>query len=385
LRMAAIKDTIRRNNAFYCLDCGKCTSVCPVAALGQSPRLGVKKALESDDRGAAGYEFFWSCLTCKACNEICPADVSYAEMTGEMREFSRGFGITGECTHSCAINALERIMTAPDLRQNRMDWIPDDLRVHEKGDILYFVGCLPYYDAFFENLELKLLDIGRSTVKVLNRLGIEPAVMKNERCCGHDLLWTGETGNFEKLVKQNSAMIEETGAKTIVTACAECYKTLKQDYPRFNPGFKYEVLHLSELLANRLSGSEITMGYRGRSVTYHDACRLGRFSSVFDEPRAVLKAIQGLSVREMDRIRNRALCCGTVSWTNCGSINKEVQIERLKEARSTGADLLVTTCPKCQIHFKCAMDGEDRGKEVSMKMVDLACLVDRAMKQEKVR
>lgn len=383
--MAATKETIRRNNAYYCLDCGKCTSVCPVATRGQSPRLGVKRALESDDEGIAGYQFFWSCLTCKACNEICPADVSYAEMTGEMRELSRELGVSGECTHSCAINALERIMSAPDLKQNRMDWISKDMKIHAQGDILYFVGCLPYYDTFFENLDLSLLDIGRSTVRILNRLGIEPVVMRDERCCGHDLLWTGETQNFENLVKHNVEMIEKTGAKTIVTACAECYKTLKQDYPRFHSGFKYEVLHLSELLAKKLPESQIPLKSSGESVTYHDACRLGRFASVFDEPRTVLSTVEGLVLKEMERVRSRALCCGTVSWTNCGSINKEVQIDRLREAKSTGADLLVTTCPKCQIHFKCAMDGEDRGKDVQMKMVDLACLVDGAMKQKKVR
>ncbi len=383
--MAAIRETIRKNNAYYCLDCGKCTSVCPVSTLGQSPRLGVKKALESDDRDAACYEFFWSCLTCKACNEICPADVSYAEMTADMREFSRGFGVSGECTHSAALNALERIMTSPDLAQNRMDWIGDDLRVHDKGDVLYFVGCLPYLDTFFGNMELNLTEIGRSTIRVLNRLGIEPAVIRNERCCGHDLLWTGETSNFQKLVKHNAELIKETGAKSIVTACAECYKTLKQDYPRFYPGFKYEVLHISELFSRKAEGSKLALGHGGGVTTYHDACRLGRFAGVFEEPRSIISSIEGLQLKEMERSRKAALCCGTVAWTNCGSANKEVQIERLKEAKGTGAGFLVTTCPKCQIHFKCAMNGEDRGKDVSMEMVDLACLLDRAMKPEKAR
>jgi len=375
--MGATKDTIRRNNAYYCLDCGKCTSVCPVSTEGQSPRLAVKKALESEDRDAAGYEFFWSCLTCKACNEICPADVSYAEMTAEMREFARGFGLCGECTHSSAINALERIMTAPNLKQKRMDWVSDDLRIRDKGDLLYFVGCLPYLDVFFENLGLDLLDIGRSTVKVLNRVGIDPVVMKDERCCGHDLLWTGEVENFAELVKHNAELIKKTGAKAIVTSCAECYKTLKQDYPRFSRDFSVEVIHLSELLAKQLSEGKLALKNENKAVTYHDACRLGRFSGVFDQPRALLNGVGGLELREMERAGKRALCCGTVSWTNCGSINKEVQLDRLKEAKSTGADVLITTCPKCQIHFKCAMDGEDRGRDVEIEMVDLASLMEK--------
>jgi Fe-S oxidoreductase len=261
-----------------------------------------------------------------------------------------------------------------------MEWVSDDLRIREKGDLLYFVGCLPYFDVFFESLGLDLLGIGRSTIRVLNRLGLEPALMRNERCCGHDLLWTGETSNFQKLVDFNTGLIKDTGAKTIVTACAECYKTLKQDYPRFSRDFKFEVIHLSELLFQKLSEGKLNLKNGKEAVTYHDACRLGRFSGVFEEPRTLMKTIEGLELREMERSGRRALCCGTVSWTNCGSINKEVQFERLKEAKSTGASRIVTTCPKCQIHFKCAMDGEDRGKEVTMAMVDLASLVDGAMK-----
>lgn len=377
--MGSTKDTIRRNNAYFCIDCGKCTSVCPVATVGQSPRLAVKKALQSEDKDVAAYEFFWSCLTCRACNEVCPSDVSYAEMTGELRGFAREFGVTGECTHSGAINALERIMTAPDLKQNRMDWISDDLIVRDKGDVLYFVGCLPYLDVFFGSFNLNLLDIGRSTIKVLNKLGIEPVVMREERCCGHDLLWTGEVENFERLVTHNVKLIKETGAKKIVTACAECYKTLKQDYPKFSSDFKLEVVHLSELLAEKLSKGKVVLKNGKGSATYHDACRLGRFSGVFDEPRALLKGVEGLEFREMERSGSRALCCGTVSWTNCGSINKEVQLDRLKEAKSTGADALITTCPKCQIHFKCAMDGEDRGESAKIEMVDLASLIAKTM------
>lgn len=377
--MESTKDTIRRNNAYYCLDCGKCTSVCPVTTVGQSPRLAVKKALQSEDEDVAAYEFFWSCLTCKACNEVCPSDVSYAEMTAELRGFAREFGVTGECTHSGAINALERIMTAPDLKQNRMDWISDDLRIRDKGDVLYFVGCLPYFDVFFESFNLNLLDIGRSTIKVLNRLGIEPVVMRDERCCGHDLLWTGEVENFERLVTHNVKLIKKTGAKTIVTACAECYKTLKQDYPKFSSDFKLEVVHLSELLAKKLSDGKLSFKKKDGAATYHDACRLGRFCDVFDEPRALMNAIEGLQFKEMERTGRQALCCGTVSWTNCGTINKEVQLDRLREAKSTGADALVTTCPKCQIHFKCAMDGEDRGKDVKIEMVDLASLMEKSL------
>jgi len=140
-----------------------------------------------------------------------------------------------------------------------------------------------------------------------------------------------------------------------------------------------EVLTMAQLLAqptavatlSRASGARPPLV---RRVTYHDPCRLGRFLGIYDQPRQVIAAL-GLELVEMDHHRGRALCCGTVGWTNCGAVAKSIQVDRLREARATGAQVLVTACPKCQIHFRCAIDDACLGQEVAMEIKDLTTVV----------
>jgi Fe-S oxidoreductase len=299
-----------------------------------------------------------------------------------------------------------RMMISPDLKQNRLEWLDEDLKVSivghsfpllklgERGgrevgegsasDTVYFVGCLPYYDVLFSKIGAQGVEIARSAVRVLNRLGIEPIVLENERCCGHDLLWEGDVANFRKLAGLNAAMLRATGAKRIVTTCPECARTLKVDYPAHVGDLGMEVIHIAELLAQKVSAGEFRIpnpesritNHESRITTYHDPCRLGRHLGIYDAPRQVIESL-GLKLVEMERSGKNALCCGTSCWTNCGAINKQIQVDRLRGAKATGAELLITACAKCQIHFKCAMDDVGAGGEMEIR--DLITLVDEAL------
>ena len=112
-------------------------------------------------------------------------------------------------------------------------------------------------------------------------------------------------------------------------------------------------------------------GFPELRVTYQDPCRLGRHLGVYDEPRQLLEMI-GLELVEMPRHRENALCCGTNGWTHCGAANKQIQADRLREAQATGADVLVTACLKCQIHFRCAMQDRELDAELDIELKDLA-------------
>ena len=100
-------------------------------------------------------------------------------------------------------------------------------------------------------------------------------------------------------------------------------------------------------------------------VTYHDPCRLGRLGGVFDAPRELMEALPGVQLVEMEHSRENSMCCGTSGWMNCSSCSKEIQLRRLEEARQTGADTLITACPKCQIHFRCAKAAFDLDVEIT--------------------
>lgn len=374
--MDALTTALRENRAYLCLSCGKCTAVCPMARkdAGFSPRRLVERAVNDDPSTWLGGEEIWKCLTCLRCSLLCPGDVHFSEFTRDLRALARELGNAGACTHGDAIFAWMRLMQDPDLRQNRLGWLTNDLQVSDESDTLYFVGCLPHYDVMFRGQGFEGVDIARSTVRLLNRMGITPRVLADERCCGHDLLWAGDVEGFRRLAELNATSFAQAGIRRIVTACAECYRTLKVDYAEAC-GLKVEVLHISQALAQVVADGAIAFRRDALPMAFHDPCRLGRHSSEYDAPRALLGAVA--EVREMEHARERALCCGTGVWTQCGQVAKAIQDERIAEALAAGAEVMVTACPKCQIHFTCAMSGPASGPRVTVR--DLTCVLAEAL------
>ncbi|MFQ6014555.1 MAG: (Fe-S)-binding protein [Anaerolineae bacterium] len=371
-----LQQIVERSRAYHCLECGKCTSVCPLARqqVGYSPRRTVEETLYSQDGTSLSDPLLWSCLTCYRCALVCPQGVDYAGFVRDLRREARGVGYRGHCTHGQAIESWMRLMGRPDTAQERIGWLDGAGQISTDGEMVYFVGCLSYYEALFHPLGFQGVKIARSAIRVLNHLGLKPIVLADERCCGHDLLWQGDCENFRRLAEINLTLLHATGAQRLVTTCPECYRTLKVDYPAYVGHLGMEVLHISELLAEQLLKGELQIAdYELQSVTYHDPCRLGRHMRLYDEPRQVIESL-GLELVEMAHNRNRALCCGTSAWTNCGAANKQIQVERLREAKATGAEMLVTACPKCQIHLKCAMADERLGEEIEMEIQDLTTL-----------
>ncbi len=371
--MDEIRQVIESNRAYFCLDCGKCTAACPVARhdAAFSPRRIVERAVMGQTEALLADGVLWSCLTCRRCTALCPSDVRYSEFTRDLRTAARQREHRPSCSHGETIQTWMRMMAQPDLRQNRREWLSDDLRVSDDGDTVYWVGCLPHYDVMFGASGFEGVGIARGAVRVLNALGIEPQVLADERCCGHDLLWDGDFDTFRKLAELNVARLRGSGAQRVITTCPECARTLRLDYPALVGDTGMEVLHLSEVAAK----GEWPVGRKASGrVTFHDPCRLGRHLGVYDAPRQLLAAL-GYEVVEMAHNRAAALCCGTSCWTDCGAVSKAIQVERLREARATGAGVLVTACAKCQIHFRCAMDDAQLGDEIAIEVRDLATLV----------
>jgi len=378
--MGNLQDIINRNRAWYCLECGKCSAVCPITVWETraycSPRLLIEKALNRHPADVYEDPLFWSCLTCKRCSELCPSDVLFSEFMRDARGSARNDGRSGDCSHGEVIQTWGAMMTDPDLDQKRLDWLGRDLKVSDDSEILYFVGCLPYYEVQFKHLGIEGLAIARAAVRILNHLGIEPRVLSDERCCGHDQLWEGDTATFDALARLNLERFKATKAKQIVTTCPECARTLGVDYPQQVGAHGMEVLHLTQFISRQLAASRIEWGseIKNGPATYQDACRLGRHLGVYEEPRALLRA-SGLDLVEMERSHHGSLCCGTSCWTACGQVSKNIQIERLKEAKATGAELLITSCVKCQIHFKCAQQDPTLENDIAISIRDLTTVL----------
>ena len=378
--MKTYPEIIKANQAWLCIDCGKCSSVCPITLHlvdgYTSPRLLVEGAVTGGEESVIEDPLLWSCLTCQRCAEICPSQVQFSNFIQNARQLAREKGHSGQCTHSGMAQGWMRMMTDPGLEQKRLDWLDQGLRTNPESDVIYFPGCLPYYDAAFAQMDIEGTEIARAAVKILNHLGIEPAVLENERCCGHDPYWQGDMDTFRKLAELNLEMISRTSAKRLVTTCPECAYTLKNTYPEQVGGLGLEVMHLTELLAESENiGRLFPQEQNGQvSVTYQDPCRMGRFMDIYQQPRKLIGQM-GFQLVEMDHHRHTSICCGTSCWSTCGKLNKDVQAERLKEARSTGGEKLITSCVKCQIHFKCAQSDPISGQDIQLEIQDLTTLI----------
>jgi Fe-S oxidoreductase len=378
--MGNLQDIVNRNRAWYCLGCGKCSAVCPITVWETraycSPRLLIEKALNRHSVDVYEDPLFWSCLTCKRCSELCPSDVLFSEFMRDARGLARNDGRSGDCSHGEVIQTWGAMMTDPDLDQNRLEWLDRDLKISDDSETLYFVGCLPYYEAQFKHLGIEGLEIARAAVRILNHLGIEPQVLSDERCCGHDQIWEGDPATFDALARLNLERFRATKAKQIITTCPECARTLRVDYPQRVGAHGMEVLHLTEFISRQPAASKIEWGSEVKNgpATYQDACRLGRHLGVYEEPRALLRA-SGLDLVEMERTHRNSLCCGTSCWTACGQVSKNIQVERLREAKATGAELLITSCIKCQIHFKCAQQDPTLENDIAIPIRDLATVL----------
>jgi len=375
--MMDLVDQIKATNAYGCLECGKCTAVCPVSLFSKSysPRSMLTKTIRNEfDALYTDYDL-WSCLTCRRCDAVCPANIDYSTLTQIVRSSAQDSGFQGKCSHSGAMELLQRTMTMKDIKQNRLDWVTDDLEITDQGEILYYVGCAPYFDVFFDDLDISTIDAAKSSIKILNKLGITPVVMSDERCCGHDLLWNGDIENFKMLAEKNIESVEKTGAKTILFSCAECMSAFMNLYPEQGFKVKPKLMHMSQFLAQKMSANELNLKESDTDITFQDPCRLGRHMGIYDEPRQVLQQNDGEHYHEMMQHEKKSLCCGVSAWMNCDITSKGIQKERLKQAKETGAEVLAVACPKCHIHLSCTMKDKFVEDNYHMDIRDISTVV----------
>lgn len=361
---------VQDTKAYYCLECGICTGSCPVSRYYPefSPRILVERALLGADDEMLAEREIWTCLTCGTCTARCPSTVDYNEFTRRTRVAARDGGYGGVDTHAGTIQALQ-VLDSERGSERDLGWITPGLKVSRKGKLLFYTGCLPYFGVVFRDLGVDTVEMANSVIRLMNACGRRPAVSPDERCCGHDLYWTGDTDTFRKLARANLDMVRDSGAETVVFACPECYAMFKLIYPRYFGGLGFEVAHVTEFLAPYAAKGKLAFGERAAGVTYQDPCRLGRYLGVYDAPRDLLAAVPELDVREMPRARGEAVCCGSSGWVGCTRINKSIQKERLREAVDTGAATLVTACPKCNIHLSCAAKDGDTDSDIAIEYV----------------
>ncbi len=363
---------IEAYGANKCVDCGRCTYSCPASQIGGdfSPR-GIMEKMEYSGRVPANKDI-WLCMTCKQCSEICQFGVRFHEVVREIRPELRRT-LPPEPNHGGAPEALERLMAMPSIVPRKQRWMTPGMKLNDASGTLLFVGCTPFFDVIFRYLRQDLLEIPRSSVRLLNAAGVRPRILQDERCCGHDPYWLGDMELFERIARLNVEAVERLKINELIAFCPECVSTWKQVYPKVVGKLSFEVRSMSEVLAEAIDDGRLRLQGSDETFTYQDPCRLGRHLGVYDAPRRIISSLGRLE--DMPRSRKVAACCGNSSFINCGSQTKLWQLERIREASGIGAQRLVTACPKCLIHMTCALnEGMQLVERVSMPLVDLHVL-----------
>lgn len=345
-----IEELINKSSAYYCVECRKCSSICPVTRVyGKfSPASIVERALIGIEDEVLKTGDIWKCLSCGLCHMICPSGVDFLSFIRELRNIARENGNVGITTHEGIFESMPKLLLENDIE---VEWMKN-AEIDDDSDVLYFAGCLPFFDVMFKEVGFDGKKIAESTVSILNKYGIKPSVIYG--CCGHDAFWNGDENLFNSIVKKNMKKVREKNASKIIFSCPECYSIFKKYYPEIDA----ELMHISEFMARQ----EIKGEENGEEYTFHDSCRLGKHLGIYNEPRDVLKKV-GIDIKEMEHNREMAVCCGTSTWMSCDWKSEEIRKGRIEEALKV-ADAMITTCPKCQIHFKCTLSHENKKLEV---------------------
>ena len=361
-----------------CIQCNKCLLSCPLNRVDPtySPRGNTLQLLLDGEENFTQSRDLFRCLTCYQCKEACPSSIKYVEAVRQARKEARSKGRIDECKHGDILRTVQKFQSELNTDQNRLAALDADTYT-SSGQVLYFVGCLPLFDFVFPHTQS--ISTAQNSLRILNAAGTKPVVSNREKCCGYDLLWNGETEAFNRLAASNLELFKDLGIKTIITSCAECLVTLRDEYPKID-SVDWEVRHIAEFVEEGLQGGALQLDRPvEEKVTYHDPCRLGRISQIYEAPRTILESIPGLEFTEMEFVRENSHCCGVGGFSNCDACIKFLQADRLEEAAETGADHVVTACPKCRIHFNCYLDGKPIRELPELTVTDITEIIARAL------
>ncbi|MFX1572587.1 MAG: (Fe-S)-binding protein [Promethearchaeota archaeon] len=383
-------ETFKDENAYErCTHCGYCRHVCKVYNTSWSEtdyaggRNRIIKALSRKDAKFDKDEIIPSvfrCMLCGNCRVVCPVQIDTLSVFQNFRKQVIKKGAIPEKLKLLRNSIIENNNPYLEKHDERFNWTrscEEGAQAYERSiqrdkiidkeekpySVGYFVGCTSSY----RNNELV-----SATSKVLDKLGVNFTLFPEEQCCGSVLFRTGLEDEAMELVKHNYEMIRNSGVKDVVFSCSGCFSTFTLEYSKFaNYNLGFNLYHITQYTLKKVKENNLKIRYTKRTkedpllITYHDPCHLGRYCGVFEEPRELIRRIEGVKLFEMKHNKEMSWCCGAGGGVKAlyGELATEVgrdrltetrscmiriREDRLKEAIETSAEVLVSSCVFCK-------------------------------------
>ena len=384
-----------RLDLLSCVECGRCTQVCPanLASKPLDPKLIITKLrdfsveayLKSEtskdiwgDNPIYAANELDSCTTCGACMEECPANIEHVNLILEARRYK---ALTLGDLPPAAADAVNKIKNQGNpwgiSAQDRFNWAQGlDVPVIEAGkkvDYLYYVGCAGSYDGSNQK-------VVKDTIALLKKAGVSFAVMgKTEKCNGDPIRRFGDEYSFYEIAIENIANMRQYTFDKVVTHCPHCLHTIGKEYAKFDEG-QFATVHHTELLAELISTGKLYPEKPvNETLTFHDPCYLGRHHGEYNAPRGILNAIPGIEIKEMERSKDKALCCGMGGgnmWYELPE-GEHLAHNRLHDIGEKSVEKLATACSYCMINFN-SSKGQVKETE-NLEVEDIASILAKSI------
>jgi Fe-S oxidoreductase len=384
---------------FSCLQCGYCESTCPVYdQIGWesvAPRGKIYYLKQLRNRGILDRLLFrnktfdpdfikrlYQCSGCGACEQVCHTGLKLQDLWMELKESLVRNNIPLPNGLPNLPSKIQRLHSPYEEsakvigKTGRNKNIIKRFGLPKKADYVLFLGCTP--STFLNGLT-------ESSIKILKSADVNFTLIEDEWCCSSVLGVTGygNSKEFETHAEHNLEKIEEIGAKTVISSCPWCYKSFTEMYPKYVKEPEFQILHFTEFLMDLFDRDKLSLTKSfEKPVTYHDPCRLGRLSGIFEPPRKILENIPGISMEELSDNKLNCNCCG--NYCGISNIDQELSlkmsIRKVREALDTSADVLVSSCPNCRLGLGNALQEWDKRhstthKEMGLEIMDLTELV----------
>jgi Fe-S oxidoreductase len=373
------RDFVQEYTLLECIQCGRCTGGCPVSMKTALNIRGIiYEVLIEDSVDPSLMPVLWDCTNCLTCTIRCPKDIKPADVIIGLRSYivGEGKGVPPR-VRDALMSAFTRGNTLGFATEGRDDWIEgldfEVTNVLDTGetDLLFYIGCTPAYDP-------RVQPVTRALAKVFQRTGIQFGTMGiDEMCCGNEIRRIGEAEGFADMVEGAHEMFAEFQAQRMVTVSPHCFNAFKNEYGEL----PFPVLHYTQLLADLIDGGKLTFRSEvGKKVTYHDPCFLGKHNQIYDEPRYILERIPGIEFQDLDRSRERSVCCeggGGRMWAEGTNLEERLAHQRVRDAIDLGAEVLAVACPFCLLTLEDAVKILDLDDKI--QVMDIMELVAQAM------